>query len=131
MARVSLGDALGDPDDRPPAVTPTPTPAPAAVEAAPAAAEDTAGDDEPEPVAAAPEPAASRRTVKFTMQLDEDDDDRAARVVDAVLAELRAAGVRPRKQIRAELIRIMFAVADRDARFRGRVTKLLLRELGR
>ncbi|QJY51238.1 hypothetical protein [Pseudonocardia broussonetiae] len=65
-------------------------------------------------------PPATRR--KFTMLVDPADDDRAHRVVDDVVAR---AGIRPTKQMRADVVRALFAEADQDPALRERLAARL------
>ncbi|MGE3414102.1 MAG: hypothetical protein AB7L91_17995 [Dehalococcoidia bacterium] len=96
MARVNLtGDVLGD-DPPPRPATPPPPPA--------------------------LPPAPSVRPRKFTMLVDEADDDRAHRVVDDVLKRGR---IRPTKSMRADVVRALFALADEDPELRARLAARL------
>lgn len=99
MARVTLStDVLGD--DEPPARSSTPPPPP-------------------------PPVAQEERPRKFTMLVGPADDERARRVTDEVV---RLAGIRPTKSMRADVLRVLVALADEDPRLRQRAAKAL-REL--
>lgn len=96
MARVSLsGDVLGD--DEPPARRPATPPPP-------------------------PPPPAKPARRKFTMLVDDADDERAHRVVDDVLKRAR---IRPTKSMRADVVRMLFALADEDPQLRASVAARL------
>lgn len=74
-------------------------------------------EDRPPPP---PPPAPTRR--KFTMLVEPADDDRARRVVDDVVAR---AGIRTTKQMRADVVRALFAEADQDPALRERLAARL------
>lgn len=86
---------------------------------------DVLGDDEPPPRPAAatpppPPPKPPRR--KFTMLVEDEDDERARRVVDDVL---RLGRIRPTKSMRADVVRVLFALADEDPQLRAAVAARL------
>jgi hypothetical protein len=128
MARLSLSAAGFGDDEEPDAPTPPVTDPPPVVEDVPVPA-----SADPEPDDPAPEPGtpAVVGTTKYTMKLTYDEDDQVARVVAAVTAEIRAAGTRPTKELRAEIIRALFDRLDRDQAFRTRTAREVLRRLRR
>lgn len=73
----------------------------------------------PAPVVEAEEQEKPR---KFTMLVDAADDDRAHRVVDDVLKRAR---IRPTKSMRADVVRVLFKLADIDDQLRERVARML------
>lgn len=81
------------------------------------APEKAAAPPPPEPV-----PDEAEKPRKFTMLVDQADDDRAHRVVDDVLKRAR---IRPVKSMRADVVRALFLLADGDPGLRDRVAGVL------
>lgn len=100
MARVSLGEVIG-PDD-------------GGEDRQPVTANRDGATAEPLPAPAAP--------TKYTLLLSPRDEDRAKRVTDDVV---RLSGVKPRKQMRGDVIRILFAIAADDEDLRRQLAERL------
>ena len=84
---------------------------------------DVLGDDEPEPAPEAPpRRRQSGRRTKYTIELSERDTKRAERVTADVVKRSR---VRPTKQMRGDVIRLLFAQADEDPALRARLAERL------
>lgn len=91
MARLKLGDVLGD-DEEPTPPPPPPAPAPSA--------------------------AVDTTPRKFTMLMTDETVERANRVTAAVVAR---SGIRATKSMRADVVRALFEEADADPDLQARV----------
>lgn len=77
--------------------------------------------DEPEQPRARPRPVDDRPR-KFTMLNAARDDERARAVTEDVVAR---AGIRQTKSMRADVVRALFTLAERDPEIRARLAGLL------